>query len=248
MLDARDLCKRFGALTVTSGVTLSVPAGERRVVLGPNGAGKTTLFNLLAGELRPDAGSIRLCGRDVTALGVDARARLGLSRSYQRNTLFAGLSVRENLALAAATAQGRSATLLSDSLRHPAVVETVAEVAARLGLTEGLDWPADALPYGDRRRLELGLALATRPRVLLMDEPTSGIGPGAIEAFHAVLRGLPADLTLVVVEHDMDLAFEIADRVTVLDHGEVVFEGPPAAARESPLVREIYLGRWGRDA
>jgi len=244
MLEARALSKRFGALAVASAVSLTVAAGERRVVLGPNGAGKTTLFNLLAGELRPDSGAILIGGRDVTALAVDARARLGLARSYQRNSLFSGLTVRENLCLAAATARGRAAALFTDTLRDPAVGATVAEVAGQVGLTPLLQQPVDAIAYGTRRRLELGLALATRPKVLLMDEPTSGIGPGGIEAFHAVLRGLPADLTLVIIEHDMDLAFAVADRVTVLDHGEVVFDGLPQAARESALVRRLYLGSW----
>ncbi len=248
MLEARDLRKSFGALTVTNRVSLEVARGERRVLLGPNGAGKTTLFNLLVGELRADGGQILIDGRDVTGLSVDARARLGLARSYQKNNLFGGLTVRENLSLAAACAQGRARTPWADSLSDRGVAEAVDEVAQRVGLTELLEVPVDTVPYGARRRLEVGLALAARPRVLLMDEPTSGIGPGGIHAFHALLRGLPAELTIVIVEHDMDLAFEVADRVTVLNYGEVVFDGPPREARDSALVREIYLGTWDGDA
>jgi ABC-type branched-subunit amino acid transport system ATPase component len=247
MLEARGLTKSFGALTVARQVSLQVARGERRVLLGPNGAGKTTLFNLLVGELAADSGQVLVDGRDVTALSVDARARLGLARSYQRNNLFAGLTVRENLGLAAACAQGKASALLADSLRDRGVAGTVEEVAVRVGLAELLGAPVETIPYGARRRLEVGLALASRPRILLMDEPTSGIGPGGIKAFHAFLHGLPSELTILIVEHDMDLAFDIADRVTVLNHGEVVFDGPPRAARDSALVREIYLGTWGAD-
>ena len=244
MLEAIRLCKRFGALAVTQDVSLKLERAERRVVLGPNGAGKTTLFNLLVGELRPDSGTIHLAGRDVTALPVDARARLGLARSYQRNNLFPGLTVAENLGLAAATAQGRAGAVLADSLRDPAVVETVREVAHEVGLHDLLDAPIEALAYGARRQVEVGLALATRPQVLLMDEPTSGVGPGMVEAFRQLFARLPQTLAILIIEHDMDLAFGIADVVTVLDHGEVVFEGAPEAARASPLLKEIYLGSW----
>ena len=248
MLEVRNLTKSFGALKVTNAVSLAVQPGERRVVLGPNGAGKTTLFNLLVGELKADSGAILIGGRDVTALSVDARARLGLARSYQRNNLFSGLSVRDNLCLAAATAQGRAAALFRDTLDDPAVSETVQAVAAQVDLTELLSHMVDSIPYGARRKLELGLALATRPQVLLMDEPTSGIGPGGVEAFHTMLLGLPAELTVLIVEHDMDLAFTVADRITVLNYGEVVFDGPPEAARNDAMVRNIYLGSWGTDA
>jgi branched-chain amino acid transport system ATP-binding protein len=244
MLEVRNLKKSFGALCVTNDVSLTVAAGERRVILGPNGAGKTTLFNLLVGELRPDQGTIRLGGEDVTRLGVAQRARRGLSRSYQKNTLFDGLTVRENLGLAASVALGKAALLPADSLRHAAVVETVAEIAAQVGLTPLLDAPIDAVSYGARRQLEVGVALATRPRVLLMDEPTSGVGPEMIGQLHRLLKGLPRDLAVVIIEHDMDLAFDVADSVTVLNYGQVVFDGDPDAARRSALLKEIYLGSW----
>lgn len=244
MLEARSLSKHFGALQVVRGVSLALVPGERRVVLGPNGAGKTTLFNLLAGELRSDEGTIHLDGADITRLTVDARARAGLARSYQKNNLLPGLTVRENLSLAAATAQGRTASLVHDSFADPAVRDEVAGTAARVALTDLLDTPVEELAYGPRRQLEVGLALATRPRVLMMDEPTSGVGPEMVAAFHRLLHSLPRDLTVLIIEHDMDLAFDIADRVTVLDQGEIVFEGPPGEARASTLLREIYLGGW----
>ena len=248
MLETRDLTKHFGALTVTDKVSLRLEKGERRVVLGPNGAGKTTLFNMLVGELRPDSGEIRLAGRDVTGLSVDARARMGLARSYQRNNLFQELSIGENLALAAATAAGHSGSMSRDSFMAQDVREIVAEVSSLVGLADQLDAPVDGVSYGARRQLEVGLALATRPKVLLMDEPTSGLGSGMITAFQKLLASFSRELTILVIEHDMDLAFAIADRVTVLDHGEVVFEGEPAEARASRHLAEIYLGSWSADA
>ena len=245
MLEARHLSKRFGAIQVTRDVSLKLERGERRVLLGPNGAGKTTLFHQLAGEVRPDGGSVHLGGQDITRLGVAARARRGLARSYQRNTLFDGLTVAENLGLAAAIAQGHARSLARDSLARPEVREAVAEIAARVGLSPLLHETVSAISYGARRQLEVGLALATRPSVILMDEPTSGVGPEMTNSLHALLNGLPRDLTLLIIEHDMDLAFDIADTVTVLNQGEVVFDGTPGDARNSPLLREIYLGSWG---
>lgn len=245
MLEARNLNKRFGAIQVTRNVSLKLEKGERRVLLGPNGAGKTTLFHQLAGEVRPDSGNILLGGRDITRLGAAARARLGLARSYQRNTLFDGLTVAENLGLAAAIAQGHARNLMRSSLSRPEVRETVAEVASQTNLTPALDQTASAISYGARRQLEVALALATRPSVILMDEPTSGVGPEMAKSLHTLLHDLPRDLTLLIIEHDMDLAFDIADTVTVLNYGEVVFDGSPGDARNSPLLKEIYLGSWG---
>lgn len=242
MLETERLSKSFGSLTAAKNVSLRLEKGERRVVLGPNGAGKTTLFNLLAGELRPTSGHIRIGGVDVTGLTVDARARLGLARSYQKNNLFNELTVRENLALAVATATGASSWLLNDTLADPDIAGTIAETAALTGLRDLLPMRVDRISYGARRQLEVALALATRPRILLMDEPTSGIGPAMIAAFHGLLKSLPRDLTILIIEHDMDLAFSVADRITVMNYGEVVFEGDVGATRASPLVNEIYLG------
>ncbi len=190
---------------------------------------------------------VLLDGADVTRLPVHARARAGLARSYQKNNLLPGLTVAENLSLAAATAQRRQGSLLGDSFAHRQVRETVAETAASVGLTGLLDAPVDAIAYGPRRQLEVGLALATRPRVLLMDEPTSGVGPEMVAAFHRLLHALPRALTVLIIEHDMDLAFDIADRVSVLNHGELVFEGSPDEARASArcCARSIS-GGWVR--
>ena len=244
MLDVDGLTKSFGAIHVTRSVDLHLKPGERRVLLGPNGAGKTTLFNLLAGEIAPDAGRIALADEDITGLPVHRRAQRGLSRSYQKNTLFNGLTVRENLGLAASVKAGHATTLFSDSLARGDVREIVDEVAERMQLVQYLDKRVLEISYGVRRQLEVGVALATRPKILLMDEPTSGVGPEISHAFHRLLADMPRDLTMLIIEHDMDLAFEIADSITVLNYGEVVFDGTPEDARGSDMLREIYLGSW----
>ncbi len=248
MLEALGLCKTFGALRVTNDVSFSLEKGERRVILGPNGAGKTTLFNLLVGELEPTAGTVQLNGDDVTRAGVEARAQMGLARSYQKNNLFDQLTVRENLALAVATATGKSAWFRKDTLKDAEINRIIVDVAAQVALSDHLDLAVESAPYGVRRQLEVGLALATGPSVLLMDEPTSGVGPEMIKAFHTLLKTLPENLTMLIIEHDMDLALDVADRVTVLNYGEVVFEGTPDETRSSPLVEEIYLGGWDSHA
>lgn len=248
MLEVRGLCKRFGGLEVARSIAMRLEKGERRVVLGPNGAGKTTLFNLLAGTLKPTSGEILLDGAPIHHLSVERRARLGLSRSYQKNNLFEGLSVRENLALAAVTASGGASSFFSRSHESKAVRETVEEVAVMVGLADRLDLAVARASYGNRRQLEVGLALATRPKLLLMDEPTSGVGPNMIDAFHTLISSLPRELTIVIIEHDLDLGFDVADRITVLNYGEVVFEGTPEETRGSDVVREIYLGDWQGDA
>ncbi len=180
----------------------------------------------------------------VTGLSTDKRARLGMTRSYQKNNLFEDLTIRENLTLAAMIAQGRTGSLIRPQHAAPEVADCVAEVAVQVSLDRILDKPVRGASYGDRRRLEIGLALATRPKILLLDEPTSGVGPDMIEAFPRLLNALPRDLTMLIIEHDFDLGFDIADRVTVLNYGEVVFEGNPDETRASPVVKEIYLGDW----
>ena len=248
MLEVRNLSKSFGGIAVTRNVSLRLGPGERRVILGPNGAGKTTLFNLLVGELRPDSGEILMDGVSISGLSVNQRARKGLARSYQKNNLFEDLSIRDNLMLAASSGQGKVSWLARDSFGDREVRETVEEVAEQIALQEILDTPVKAASYGNRRQLEVGIALATRPKILLMDEPTSGVGPSMIEGFHRLLKSLPRDLTILIIEHDMDLAFDVADRITVLNFGEVVFEGTPGETRGNSVVREIYLGEVQDDA
>lgn len=248
MLEVVNLCKSFGSLVVTDDVSLRLEKGERRVVLGPNGAGKTTLFNLLAGEIAPTSGDVLIDGKSISSLSVEARAHIGLSRSYQKNNLFEGLTIGENLSLATASALGLAGSLLRDTHNDPELRKVVTDVAQQVGLMDQLEMQVANVSYGNRRQLEVGLALANSPKVLLMDEPTSGVGPGMIHAFHTLLKSLPRELTVLIIEHDMDLAFDVADSITVLNYGKVVFEGTPDETRASSLVSEIYLGDWDDDA
>ncbi len=242
MLRAEGLYKSFGALEVTRDVSLNVSAGSRHGIIGPNGAGKTTLFNLLAGELKPVRGSIYLEGRDVTATSPDRRARLGISRSFQRSNVFAGLSVRENLLLAEIAKSGRGRIFWRRADSQSAPKRVIEDVAELVGLSDELDRPVSALAYGSVRQLEIGLALATRPKVLLLDEPTSGMSPEETERMLALVGALPRDFTVLIIEHDMDMIFETADRITVLNSGQVLMEGTPQEVRASSAVRETYLG------
>lgn len=242
MLRAERLYKNFGALEVTQNVSINVDTGMRHAIIGPNGAGKTTLFNLLAGELKPLSGTIFLDGRDVTSLPPNRRARLGLSRSYQRSNVFAGLTVRENLLLADIAKSGRGCVFWEDVFSQRAPARMVEEVAELVGLAGDLDRIVSHLAYGSVRQLEIGLALATQPRVLLLDEPTSGMSPEESERMLSLVGELPRELAVLIIEHDMDMIFETADRITVLNYGQVLMEGTPEEVRASSAVRETYLG------
>jgi branched-chain amino acid transport system ATP-binding protein len=241
-LETRALDKSFGSLGVTQDVSLAFEAGQRYAVIGPNGAGKTTYFNLLAGNLRPDAGAILLGGRDVTALDVTRRARLGIARSFQRNNVFPEFTVCENLMLACALRMGSAPVFWRPMRRLTGAREEARELAAQVGLAETFDMPVRHISYGSQRQLEVALALACRPKVLLLDEPTSGIGPEETARMHALIAALPRSLTLIVIEHDMDIVLNLADRIIVLDYGRVLVQGTPAEVRASALVRERYLG------
>ncbi len=242
MLRADGLQKRYGALVVTRNVSIALEEGERRALIGPNGAGKTTLFDLLTGELRPDAGRISFASRDITGDGLDARARAGLARSFQRNSLFAGMSVVENLITASTLAAGVGHVFWRPLAKYRRLRAKAEEIAKSVGLSDVLDVGVDALPYGFQRQLEVGLALAQDPVVLLLDEPTAGMSPEETAAMKALIAGLPRSLTVLVIEHDMDVVFDIADRVTVLDAGSVLFEGAPGEVKASEEVRSRYLG------
>ena len=248
-LETRGLDKSFGAIHVTQNVSLTFEQGRRTAIIGPNGAGKTTFFNLLAGNLAPDAGSILLEGREVTKLDATSRARIGISRSFQRNNLFPELTVRENLALACALRAGKTRTFWRPMKGLPKVAGEAADVAARVGLTDSLDIPVRALSYGTQRQLEVALALALNPRVLLLDEPTSGMSPQETAQMHALIGNLPRTLTIIVIEHDMDIVLDVADEIVVLDYGRVLEKGTPAQIRASSVVRERYLGEdFGKEA
>jgi branched-chain amino acid transport system ATP-binding protein len=242
VLRAENLHKSFGSLAVTRDVTLALERGERRALIGSNGAGKTTLFDLLTGELRPDAGRVYFGSRDITGLPPDARARGGLARSFQRNNLFEGLSVRDNLVTAAALALGVGHIFWKSLRKHEQLYDKTDEIADAIGMTEVLDQPVASLSYGLQRQLEVGLALALDPVVLLLDEPTAGMSPEETGVMKALIARLPRSLTLLIIEHDMDVVFDLAERVTVLDYGTVLFEGTPAEVRGSDAVRARYLG------
>ncbi len=242
MLRAERLSKTFGALEVTRQVSLDVPPGQRLAIIGPNGAGKTTLFNILAGELKPDAGEIYLGERAVTGHSPDRRARLGLARSFQKNNLFPKLSVRQNLLLAQLARKGDARIFWRRLSRLEKPRLEAERVAEQVGLRDRLDDQVAALSYGAQRQLEIGLALATDPKILLLDEPTSGMSPEETQRMLDLVRNLPRDLAVVIIEHDMDLVFGTADRIMVLNYGQVLLEGAPEEVRSSQAVQETYLG------
>jgi branched-chain amino acid transport system ATP-binding protein len=242
LLELQAVRRYFGALAAVNGVTLAVAASERRAIIGPNGAGKTTLFNLITGHLAATGGDIVFEGRSLAGLAPHAIARHGIARSFQRTNIFPRLTVRENLRLAAA-ADGRGSWNLLGSvsrLRGPLI--RAGEVAEAIGLTARLDEPAGALSYGEQRQLEVGIALATGPRLLLLDEPTAGMSPEETLRMTHLLAALPRGVTLLIIEHDMDVVFSLADRITVLHYGEVLCEGSPDEVRADPRVYEVYLG------
>ena len=246
VLRADNLRKSFGSLRVTDDVSLCLPAGRRHGLIGPNGAGKTTLFNLITGEVKADAGAVYVGGRDLSGASADRRARAGLARSFQRNNLFSGLTVGENLALACALKQRIGHVFWRRASGFTALRAEAEEHAARLGLADRLTELVGNLGYGTQRQLEIGLALLQEPLVLLLDEPTAGMSPNETAAMVALLAALPATLALLVIEHDMDVVFELAERVTVLDYGRVLIEGAPAEVRRSAEVQRRYLGAAGR--
>ena len=242
VFEARGLRKSFGSLRVTDDVTLRLPAGRRHGLIGPNGAGKTTLFNLITGEIAAEAGDVHLGGRNLSAASPDARARAGLARSFQRNNLFEGLTVRENLALACALKHRIGHVFWRRAGSFTVLNEEAEANAVGLGLADHLGQRVSTLDYGTQRQLEIGLALIQEPLVLLLDEPTAGMSPEETSGILDLLSSLPDTLTLLIIEHDMDVIFGLAERITVLDYGRVLLEGSPSEVRGSDEVRRRYLG------
>ena len=241
-LAVRELQKSFGGLQVTSRVNLAVEPGERRLIIGPNGAGKTTLFNLITGELAPDGGTISLFDRDITRLPGRRRTHLGIGRTYQIITLFPRETLLRNVTL---SLLGLSPLRWNPFVRLDAQVALVAgarEVLARLGLDALAERPVAETSYGERRRVEIAMALAQAPRVLLLDEPFAGLSLEERRDVLALVAGIPRDVTIVMIEHDMDVALDFAEKITVLHFGEVVVEGTRADVVAHPRTREIYLG------
>lgn len=246
VLETTELTKRFGELVAVDGVDLQVERGEFRSVIGPNGAGKTTLFDLVTGALRPSEGQVRFDGEDVTGLPPHERVRRGLARSFQITNVFPGLTVRENVRLAAQAASDDDVSALERFFRpkntFEAVVEAATDTLERVGLAGRADERAGALAYGDRRRLEIGLVLATDPTVVLLDEPTAGMSVEETAATMELIGDVLADRTLVLIEHDVDLVLEVSDRVTVLDQGRVLTTDTPDAVAADSAVQSAYLG------
>jgi branched-chain amino acid transport system ATP-binding protein len=237
--------RRFGGVVAVAGVTLSVAPGSRHGIIGPNGAGKTTLFNVISGELAATGGRIELFGQDITRMAPARRAGLGLGRTYQITRTFATLTVRENLTLAVHGLRGSKFSMLRPWRRYTEQGAVVNELAEQFELTHRLDFPAADLSHGEQRQLEVALALALEPRLLLLDEPGAGLSPRERVMMRALLERLPAHLTLVMIEHDMELVREVVERITVLHLGRVVAEGGTAEVQSDEHVREIYLGSGG---
>ena len=234
--------KRYGALLVTDHVSLDIREGELHAVIGPNGAGKTTLINQLSGELRCDEGRIRFDGHDVTAAPVHRRARAGLLRSYQITSIFEEFTVLENAVLAALGAKHHAWRFWKPMLDNATVCAAAGKAVEAAGLSSRAQAPAGELAYGQRRQLELAMALAAEPRFLLLDEPMAGMSAQESAEVTRMLSGLKGRYTILLVEHDMDAVFALADRISVLVHGSVLFTGSPDEIREHPEVRAVYLG------
>lgn len=239
-LQTRDLARHYGAIRAVDGVSLTIPEGERRAVIGPNGAGKTTLFDLLTGEVAPSSGAVLLRGTDVTGLPTWGLVRRGIVRMYQRSQLFASLSARENVLLSIAAPRGPYRLSPAAS---PDDLAEARRVLQSVGLGDREDVTPSKLSHGERRQLELAVALARRPSILLLDEPTAGMSNAETTMIVELIGRLDRTLTLLIVEHDMDVVFRVADRITVMHEGRVVADGPPEQLRGDRVVNEVYLGR-----
>jgi branched-chain amino acid transport system ATP-binding protein len=243
-LYVENLSKAYGGLAVSRDISLTLVPGARAALIGPNGAGKTTFINLVTGLVAPSAGRIRIGERDVTRTSAAARVRLGLARTFQMSRLFAGMTAREHLGLAILQRQGRARRLFG-RLRHMAPVQAeIGRLLAQFGIAEIGDRQAESLAYGERRLLEIAIALALEPKILLLDEPAAGVPQSETWRILAALETLPDDLAVLIVEHDMDLVFRFARRIIVLAEGRVIFSGTPADAAADAAVREAYLGSY----
>jgi branched-chain amino acid transport system ATP-binding protein len=236
------LSKSFGGLAALSQVSLTVAEGERRAVIGRNGAGKTTLINLLTGELRSSAGRVYIFGQDVTTMPLHRRVQLGLGRTFQVMNLFSDLTVSKSVALAILASRPYRFGMFRSLSDYEGLFNEAQELLKQWDLWEKRDFVTKELSYGDQRRLELLLSLASKPKLMLLDEPTAGLSPAETSNFITMIQSLGRDITLIVVEHDMDVVFDLADRITVLHYGQVIAEGTKEEIKADPKVREIYLG------
>ena len=250
VLSAEGLVMRFGGITATNNVTLNLKKGARHALIGPNGAGKTTLINLLTGVLQPTEGRITLLGEDITQLAPHRRVKRGMVRTFQINQLFDSLTPLQTLALTVSQQQGLGTTWWQALGSNPRVVDRCAQLLEQFHLTEVMNQPTNVLAYGKRRLLEIAIALACEPRVLLLDEPVAGVPAGEREELLKTVAALPADVSVLLIEHDMDLVFSFANRMTVLVNGTVLTEGDPEQIANDPQVKAVYLGHGeeGHDA
>jgi branched-chain amino acid transport system ATP-binding protein len=242
VLETRRLCKSFGALTVAKDIDFRLERGARHALIGPNGAGKTTFVNLLTGRLAPSSGQVLLAGQDVARLPQAARVKLGLVRTFQVTTLFNNLSVLDNVALAVAERHGIAGRMWRAADAYRAVRQEVLELLAVLGLDDDIRSPVAELPYGKQRLVEIAVALGLQPKVLLLDEPAAGVPSFESERILSALERLPDSIAILIIEHDMDLVFRFARRITVLVQGEILCEGSPAEVAADRQVRLTYLG------
>jgi branched-chain amino acid transport system ATP-binding protein len=242
LLQIDRLSKRFGGVVACDDIVLAIEAGELHAIIGPNGAGKTTLIGQLTGEIAPDAGRILFAGRDITQLPAWRRSALGLARSFQITSLFLDFTALDNVALAVQAHAGHSFRFWRSARSQSELREPARAALARVGLGKRADAVVASLSHGEHRQLEIAMALATKPRMLLLDEPMAGMGPEESARMVALLRELKAELTILLVEHDMEAVFALADRITVLVYGRVIATGAPEAIRTNADVRQAYLG------
>ncbi|MBW8904424.1 MAG: ABC transporter ATP-binding protein [Betaproteobacteria bacterium] len=243
MLSARNLNKRFGSLVVAQDLSLELPPGVRYALIGPNGAGKTTLINLLTGMLAPDSGRIFLGGDEITGLKPEARVRQGLARTFQINTVFPQLTPLESVAIAVLERERHAHNWWRGLPAFAPAIDEAQAILERLRLAGVADRPTRELAYGQQRLLEIALALATRPRVLLLDEPAAGVPKDESAELFSVIAGLARELTILFIEHDMNVVFRFASRIIVMVGGRILLEGTPEEVRSDDRVREVYLGR-----
>src|SRR5215472_7090415 len=241
-LETQGLCKSFGALPVASDINFRLDPGARHALIGPNGAGKTSFVNLVTGALRPSSGRILLGGQDITHLSQAARVKRGLVRTFQISALFRRLSLIENVTLAIAEREGTAGNLFVPSGRHRNLIEEAHALLETLGLAAEIMRPVNEMAYGRQRLADVAVSLALAPKVLLLDEPAAGVRSGEASAIIEMIERLPADLALLIIDHDMDLVFRLAKRITVLVQGSVLVEGPPREIAADARVRQVYLG------
>lgn len=241
-LETRSLCKSFGALTVADQIDFRLDPGARHALIGPNGAGKTTFVNMLTGRLLPTSGQILIRGEDITPLGQAARVKRGLGRTFQINTLFRNVSVVDNVAFAVAEREGVAWRMFRPASSYREVLDESMALLDTLGLAQDAQLAVAGLPYGKQRLVEIAIALGLKPHVLLLDEPAAGVPTMETHRILDVLDSLPKDIAILIIEHDMDVVFRFAQRITVLTQGTVLVEGTPAEIAADHRVREVYLG------